>query len=485
MPNAKKHFGVVYTPDWTVDMMLDRLSSLKNIAICDPSCGDGQFLVAVAERVCKAIQRCHNKAGEEAYYATLRKLTGMDIDWGALDECNARLNAVLRDHGCRRVKWDLRLVDAMDKKAWQGMGGSFDAVVGNPPYVRIQHLESHRRKRISDGQWSLMSGCTDLFILFFEMGLELLRDGGLLVFITPNSWMKSKSGKVLRECLRDKHEMRSITDFGEHQVFEGATTYTAITEIRKGGFCKTNTRGHKCTGFQNGKPRFISGYVDTQSSGWAVLSKQDVYFIHQLNKRRVRLADVAGIHVGVQTLADNVFIVGEGSVDIEEGIIRRVFKASVMKNGRDKQGRVIIYPYRDGKLLPEDELMDEYPRAYAYLSHHKTRLLARDKGAIDPRKWYGYGREVSIVTGFGEKILTSGMNPAPNFQECPDPNALFYSGYAVKPKPGVSLSALLDEINSEEMDRFIRLVSRPYRNKWYSYAKCFIQEFPVTERVYG
>ena len=112
-------------------------------------------------------------------------------------------------------------------------------------------------------------------------------------------------------------------------------------------------------------------------------------------------------------------------------------------------------------------------------------MLARDKGATEPQRWYGFGRDVAIVSGFGEKILTSAMNPAPNFQHCDDADALFYSGYSVKPRSGVCLPALLEELNSEAMDKYIRLVSRPYRNGWYSYAKSFIRSFPVSGDVYA
>ena len=66
--DTKKHFGVVYTPDWTVNLMLDKLSSFEGKTICDPSCGDGQFLVAVVERVCKAIRRSRSEKTRVKYY---------------------------------------------------------------------------------------------------------------------------------------------------------------------------------------------------------------------------------------------------------------------------------------------------------------------------------------------------------------------------------------------------------------------------------
>lgn len=482
--HTQKHFGVVYTPEPVVNMMLDKLPSLKDVAICDPSCGNGQFLVAIAEKVCRKIRSCRSEKTRKAYYATLNKLTGSDIDKNVLEQCRTRLNEVALRYECGSIHWNLRQADAIDRTAWKNLK-HFDYVIGNPPYVRIQHLEAHRRARINIGEWRLMAGCSDLFILFFELGLALVKSGGKLIYITPNTWMKSKSGEMLRNHLQKNHTICSITDFGEHQVFANATTYTAITEISKGDKPKQPTTARKCTGFIRGKPAFIDGKLFCDPDGWKVLSVREYGFIRSIKANKIKLADVADIHVGIQTLADDIFIHNEGVTNIEPEITKRVIKASVMKEGRDIVKRVVIYPYKNGKLIPEDELAGTYPKAYAYLRRCKKRLLARDKGKTNPHKWYGFGREVSIVSGFGEKILTSGMNPSPNFQCCPDPDALFYSGYCIKPHSGVSLSKLLKELNSNNMAEYIRLTSRPYKNGWFSYAKSFIQSFPLPDNIYA
>ena len=483
MSARRKKFGVVYTPGPVVEMMLDKLPTLKDRAICDPACGDGRFLAAIAERVCRRIRRCRTEAGRQAYYSTLRRLTGLDIDREALRRCRRRLNDILRRHGCDAIRWRLLQADAIDRKSWEALSG-FDYVIGNPPYVRIQHLEADRRARINNGEWSCMQGCADLFILFFEMGLRLLKSGGRLVYITPNSWMKSASGKALRRLVRN-YELRSITDFGDYQVFQDVTTYTAITEIAAATAGRRRPQAWKCAGFAGQKPVLTKARIHYGERGWQALTRAEAAFMRAMRVRDRRLIDVADIHVGIQTLADDVFIFPEGAVDVEPGIVRRVTKASVMKNGKDTMRRVVVYPYIHGKLMAEEALQEQYPKAHAYLSSHKKRLLARDKGTFDRAKWYGFGREVSIVSGFGVKLLTSPMNPAPNFQPCPDPDALFYSGYCVKPKKGVSPAALLRELNSESMRQYIRLVSRPFRNGWFSYAKSFIQDYPVPESVYA
>ena len=488
MTSAKKHYGVVYTPTAVVDLMLDKLPSLKAVAVCDPACGDGRFLVALAERLCGKMRRARSAAARRAYARTLRGLTGLELDAAALRVCRARLDAVARQYGVGKIQWNLRRVDAIERASWHDMTAAFDYVIGNPPYVRVQHLEAQRRARINRGAWRLMTGCTDLFILFFEMGLELLRQNGRLVFITPNTWMKSASGAALRRHLRERCEIVSITDFGGHQVFAEATTYTAISEIRKLGAGKrgdnAGARAAKCVGFDGDKPRFAPGRIDTNERHWSVLSEPEFAFIRRIRARPTVLADVADIHVGIQTLADEVFILPRREADgIEPGITRKIYKASVMRGGKDAIERIAIYPYRAGALITEAELRESYPRAYAYLRRRKARLLRRDKGR-SRAAWYGYGREVSILSAFGKKILTAALNPAPDFQLCPDPHALFYAGYCVKPKPGVSFPALLAELNSPEMARYIRLVSRPYQGGWYSYAKAYIRSFPLMEKVY-
>lgn len=493
-PTDEKKFGVIYTPKPVVDLMLRKCSGIAGKRICDPSCGDGEFLVEIAERIYRRLAK--GESSKQLHY-TLENLTGFDIDKEALKICRKRLNDVARKYKRKPLKWNLCLRDGLDlqknRTLLSVMSGEketekFDIVIGNPPYVRIQHLEKSRREKIYRSKWELVSGCSDLFIVFFEIGLHLLKDKGELVYITPNSWLKTAAGKALRNHVKGNHNIKFLCDFGDTQVFEGYTTYTSIVILEKHGRKKEKVPAYKCDEIQKGKPlQLKNGYVvHTTDSVWSLFSKEDRNFLDEcVESATATLAEIASINVGIQTLADNVFIFEAGSVDLEKEITRRIFKASVMKEGRDKTERVIIYPYKDGKLIPENELEKKYPKAYKHLLSKKKQLMARDKGEMKAENWYGYGRGVSIVSGFGTKLLTSSINPKPNFQKCEDPDALFYSGYCVKPKDeNVDIDALLEELNSERMERYIRLTSSPFQGGWFSYAKKYIQSFPVTERVY-
>ena len=481
--DKKKLQGVVYTPKWIVDKVTTEVPSYENMLICDPACGNGNFLVSIAEYIFIQMNRCSDKKIKERLYFTLKNLTGMDIDNDALKECENRLDEVVKFHsydqvGYDKIEWNLKQLDALNYKEWNELFDTFDCVVGNPPYIRIQNFID--RSKI-DKNWQLASGCYDMYILYFELGLKLLKSGGTLSYITPNSWLKNKSTAKLRNHLLKRHKIDGIVDFGNHLVFDKATTYTAITVLTKGGRNRdlTSIFGGKCTKLAGEESEFAYGFIDGLQPTWSVLTVPEIKFMNTLKSRSYTLEYVSNIIVGIQTLADKVFIFNKNELDIEPEITRPIIRCADMDN---KDLRV-IYPYnKNGNTITEDELRT-FPKAYAHLQKHLPILLNRDGGQDNPYKWYEYGRRTSIISGFGEKILTAIMNKSPNFQLIENPDCLFYSGYAIKPKNWVNTSILLEEINSEDMRRFIQLTSKPFRNGWYSYAKSIIENFPISAKV--
>lgn len=491
MVNNVKQNGVVYTPEWIVQKIVDRTikDDFCDVIICDPASGDGAFLSYVVEKICR-FATTTNEPKRDSYLNSLKLLTGFDISATALRECEQRLTAIANKHfPDQEFNWNLQVIDGIDKESWIGWEEKFDYVVGNPPYVRIQHLEDSRRNLIKNRHWISMRGCTDLYILFFEYGISLLKDGGMLGYITPRSWFTSNAGQSLRNYLED-YSLRYLCDFRDYQVFEGVTTYTAITVVQKSN---ASQKPQQPEIERYDDPLETSSYklVDYRGKYVAVRERQPSIFRQRHDSV---LGDIADIQVGIQTLADRVFILKELNqrvnlieceadgdvVLIERGVINRILKTSVMKNGTDPINRIIIYPYdASGSLLAESDLADLYPHAYRWLSQNKEILLNRDKGVTDNYRWYEYGRSVGIRTGFGTKILTSSMNLQPNFQLCTDASTLFYAGYSIKPKNGIDIHKLLDELNSAKMAEYIDAISKPFQHGWKSYAKSYIQDYPV------
>ena len=115
--------------------------------------------------------------------------------------------------------------------------GGFDAVVGNPPYVKLQNfrpvhgdMTAFLQRSLEEGGMyaSTQTGNFDLYLPFIEKGIALLNERGYLGYIAPNLWTMNEYGEGLRDCIMAGHHLWGWIDFGSYQVFDEATTYTAL-----------------------------------------------------------------------------------------------------------------------------------------------------------------------------------------------------------------------------------------------------------------
>lgn len=143
-------------------------------------------------------------------------------------------------HGNSLIGWDVggglfgdeeeRKLCPMDfKQAFPDVTrrGGFDAIVGNPPYVRqesLKGLKSYFRQH-----YQSYSGTADLFVYFLEKGVSLLRDGGLYSVIVSSSLLRATYAAPLRKHLSSKYALLRFIDFGGLAVFENAKdTYVCV-----------------------------------------------------------------------------------------------------------------------------------------------------------------------------------------------------------------------------------------------------------------
>ena len=107
----------------------------------------------------------------------------------------------------------------------------FDCIIGNPPYIRVQELNQWAPDECAFYKWrykSAAKGNYDIYVVFVERCLELLAPDGLLGYIMPHKFWQAKYGEGLRKIIADGKHLHSVIDFGDQQVFQGATTYTAV-----------------------------------------------------------------------------------------------------------------------------------------------------------------------------------------------------------------------------------------------------------------
>ena len=124
---------------------------------------------------------------------------------------------------------DIELISQIKLFDWntEFKGRKFDAIIGNPPYIRVQNMVHYSESEykylksdISEFE-TAKSELLDKYYLFLERGLELLGPDGRLGYIVPHKFMLIKAGTVLRKMLSEKKCVEKIIHFGNGQVLRG------------------------------------------------------------------------------------------------------------------------------------------------------------------------------------------------------------------------------------------------------------------------
>jgi predicted RNA methylase len=480
--------GKVYTPEFIVTKILDDIqyhsSDILGKTILDPACGDGRFLTIAAQRILQ-----YSKS--ENLKENLEKIYGWDIDENAVEECRQNLNDLIKDRNLH-VNWNIEVGNSIEKLQKNDLlqpdkSTKFDFIVGNPPYIRIQHLDEIQRKYIQQNYTFCTGGSTDIYIAFFELCYDLLNKDGICGLITPNTYFYTETARKLRDRFSSNKCIKQITNYAEIQLFENATTYSSITIFGK--------QKHDTVNYQhaadksNFKEKTIEIKELTNQKFWQLSTES------AQSKTGEKLKDICKIHVGITTLCDKAYIFStepidnkyvyantrlKGKIKIETNILKPIVKGSTLKNGDEKIKEYIIFPYQKisekHRIIPENILKNEFPLCYEYLLSVKDELMKRDNGnPINP--WYAFGRSQGLDTSFGKKIIFSPMNKKPNFIVHLNEESTLYSGYCIKYQG--DLKSLSEKLNSDKMQKFVEMSSRDFRGGWKAYNKKVVEEFVI------
>jgi methylase of polypeptide subunit release factors len=488
--SQEKLFGQVYTPNFIVCKILDDIgynsAEILGKKIIDPACGDGRFLTEIVKRIITF-------SPENDLKNNLECIFGWDIDGGAIEQCIANLNALIEGKSID-IKWNIMVSDSIKKYEKPSLFTvnelpKFDFIVGNPPYIRIQHLDLEQREYIQKNYDFCKNGSTDIYIAFYELCINLLSENGICGLITPNTFLFTETARPLRLYFSKNKSLVQITNYGDIQLFNDATTYSAITIL--------NTRKKQNFKFQKAitEKTFEEKQIDfseLEEPFWQLSTEKTE------KVKGKKLKDICNIHVGITTLCDSAYIFSTeeidedfvwantkltGKVKLEKSILKPIIKGSKLKYSDEKIKEYVLFPYNkvDGKtvIISEKELQAKFPLAYNYLLSVKSELDKRDNGKPNPVAWYAFGRSQGLDTSFGEKIIFSPMNEKPNFVYYKNPECTFYSGYCIKKINGYSIEKLLSQLNSDRMDKFVSMSSRDFRGGWKAYNKKIIENFEV------
>ena len=123
--------------------------------------------------------------------------------------------------------WELEFPDV-----FSGDNPGFDAVIGNPPYVRQELLKQY--KDFFGSTFAVSKGTTDLFAYFYERAFQICKLDARFSFISSSTYLKTAGAESLRSFLKEKTRLIEFVEFGDMPVFQGVTTYPAVAFIEKG-----------------------------------------------------------------------------------------------------------------------------------------------------------------------------------------------------------------------------------------------------------
>jgi hypothetical protein len=393
--------------------------------------------------------------------------------------------------------------------------GGFDVIIGNPPYVRIQTLPRDQVAFFSENFVSA-TGNYDIYTLFVEKGLTLLKPGGILGFILPHKFFQATYGQGLRKIIAQHKALMEVVNFRDNQIFEKSSTYTCLLFLQKSkdkAFKYSEVakledpekqlqviREHQ--EYEDGRMRV--GMIPKKGiteAPWSFSFGEEAALVEKIRSMGPPLGEVTDrIFQGLKTSADGIYILDvierksktikafsktlQKEVTLETELLKPLIKGGQMRRYIiEKPEKVLLFPYQDASLISKKELQELHPRCWEYLQSNKKYLEEREGRIMKGDNWYAYGRNQALDVVHLSKIITPDLASSASY--CYDAKDTYYftggaaGGYGILPKENINHKYLLALLNSRLLDSFHHQGSTRFRGGYFSYESRFIKNLPI------
>ena len=416
--------------------------------------------------------------------------------------------------------WELNFPEVFFPEEHQhNKKGGFHAIVGNPPYLRVQGLQEFYEEQITFYASNYQSAIKrfDLYLLFIEQGFNLLRNDGLLSFICPHKFTNADFGSGLRSFLASNNALDSLLSFGENQVFEGASIYTGILTL-----CRNPIEGGSFSYYEFGDlqghslewnlERMASKDFSTHKnrdfdgSPWILTPQESDTLIKKISSTFPKVKDIfESVFQGVVTGNDEIYLLEntenlstDGScielyshrekkiLTFELEILKPIVKGDDVFRYEDINIKhYCIYPYKlaAGKtvILEEEELAKRFPLTYEYLAQYRSELRAlKIKYKTNSKYWYSCHRARKISDFERPRIITKEISHGCTMtldQESHYHNSQVYS--FLPPETEENILYWLGLLNSEVLWWYLVNTGTVLRGGYFRFKTNYLKPFPV------
>ena len=436
----RKKFGEHYTPREIVDFIINKTINKSTNSTLDPAVGSGAFLVGWLKYQLKVKQESRVI------------FTGYDINPTslAISELNLdkflSLNKSLEKNIVVRLEIKDSLKEYIEKSTrclFNQEAEIFDAVIGNPPYVRVQNIQPAEKRDLYRASYPESAlGRFDLYMLFIEMGGRALNECGHFGYIVSNKLMTSNAAKGVRGYISNNFDLEHVIDLGDSKLFQAAVLPMILIAKIKGSkkiskvVC-ANVREVNASKISNssrtsdkypleilekmksGKPNICcfqdqsaSDFIcsiervnlkqsDFKSMAWYLNNSAVDELIKKIRSSGPKLGAICKtISAGIKSTADDVFCKPVTDKFIEENQLeieyihpylqaKNITKWSVNWSGKiEKKDTYVIYPHREenDRTIPVD--LSDIPKIALWLEKNKPQLARRKYVLEAGRRWY-------------------------------------------------------------------------------------------------
>jgi hypothetical protein len=394
----------------------------------------------------------------------------------------------------------------------------FDVIVGNPPYMKTEEMKRFNPAEYNylKENYGLLHQQFDKYIAFLEFALQHLTPSGVAGVVVPNKWMTIVAGLKLRKEFRDKNLVASLANFRHVQVFADKSIYVCSLILTAEG---TDTLDYSepvsfddfVTGAAAHRAITAADLPADSSAAWVLPANDyEKRVLDSLATNSLRLKDVVEARNGIQTSKNKVYIIEDGTLSqglltftkngtswtIEEAACRPYLEDSrlVRTNQSVIANAHVVFPYREKptakqpfgyELIPETEMLVQFPMAYAYLVSNAAGISGRDMNGGGNGEFYAYGRSQAIgYATTAPKILYS-VNQRGDKYGFDEVGIAYSSGgtageAALFPlQAGYSLEFVMALLSQAPIEFFLRKRGSPFRGGYYARGTDVIGDVPV------